>query len=62
MPGNEKERKLTSDVIAISSCTSTSTVNVGSELMELLTVLVSYSRASSGTSIGSKADTTLQKH
>jgi len=51
---------LTSDVIAISCGTCTSTVNVGCQLVKLLAVLVSHDRSSCGSGIGSKGNTSLK--
>ena len=54
-------RVLTSDVVAIGGGTSTATENVGSEVVDLLTVLVSNDGATGGTSVSSKGDAILTK-
>jgi len=48
------------DVIAISSCTSTSAVNVGCKLVELLAVLISNDGASCGSSISSNGHSSVE--
>ena len=44
---------LTSDMVAVGSCASTGTVDVGGQIMELFAVLVSNDSASCGSSISS---------
>ena len=51
--------QLTSDVITISSRTSTRTENVRSQLMQLLAVLVGNNSASRGSSVCSEAHSAL---
>lgn len=53
--------ELTSDVVAIGGCASTSTVDVRGHEVELLAVLVRDYGASSGSGIGSQNNTTLKK-
>jgi hypothetical protein len=52
--------KLTADVEAISSTTGSSAVDVGSQLLDLLDVLVSDDVSSGGSGIGSQHDSVLE--
>jgi hypothetical protein len=52
---------LTSNVIAIGSCTGSTAENVGGQVVDLLTVLVSNNGATSGSGIGSKYHAILKK-
>ena len=44
---------LTCDMIAVGSCASTGTIDVGGQIMELFAVLISHDGASCGPSISS---------
>jgi len=56
-----QRRILTGDVVAISSCTGTSSINVGSHGMKLSAVLVSDDGASSSSCVGSEYNSALKR-
>ena len=57
----QRSEFLTCNVVAIGSGTGTGAENVWSQLVQLLAVLVGDDRASCGSCVGSKANTSLNK-